>query len=127
MAPDVLNLVMSFKVHERQTQHNVWWYLSSTCTGLACLLAVYECKKTYEKLQKHHLYVSVNWVRIRSGNGLAPVRRQAITLTNAGLSSIGPPRANFSEIRNSIIFIDENVFESIVCQNGGHFVQERIS
>ena len=32
-------------------------------------------------------------------NGLAPVRRQAITWTNAGLLSIRPLGTNFSEIR----------------------------
>ena len=25
--------------------------------------------------------------------------------------------------RNSIIFVQENAFENVVCQNGGHFVQ----
>ena len=35
-------------------------------------------------------YVSANWVCIASGNGLTPVRRQAITWTNAGLLSIEP-------------------------------------
>ena len=34
------------------------------------------------------MYASVNWVNIGSGNGLVPVRRQAITLTNACLSSM---------------------------------------
>ena len=40
----------------------------------------------------------MNWVNIDSGNGLAPVRRQAITWTNADLLSIGPLGTNFSEI-----------------------------
>ena len=40
----------------------------------------------------------MNWVSISSDNGLAPIRRQAIILTNAGLLSIGPWRTNFSEI-----------------------------
>ena len=40
----------------------------------------------------------MNWVNTGSGNGLLPVRRQAITWTNAGLLSIGPLGMNFSEI-----------------------------
>ena len=39
---------------------------------------------------------------ICSGNGLSPVRRKAITLTYAGLLSIGPLETNFSEIRIEI-------------------------
>ena len=38
-----------------------------------------------EAMLTHHPLVSVNWVSIGSGNGLWPVRRQAITLTNADL------------------------------------------
>ena len=43
-------------------------------------------------------YESVNWVIIGSGNGLSPVRRQAVTWTNAGLLSIALLGTNFSEI-----------------------------
>ena len=55
----------------------------------------------------------MHWAITGSGNGLSPVRRQAITWTNTGLLSIGPMRTNFSEIwnLNSIIFIQENAFE----------------
>ena len=41
----------------------------------------------------------IHIVSIDSGNGLSPVQCQAITRTNAGLSSIEPLRTNFSEIR----------------------------
>ena len=44
------------------------------------------------------MYASVNWVSIGSDNGLAPVRRQAITWTNADLLSIGPLGTYLSEI-----------------------------
>ena len=39
---------------------------------------------------KCRIYALVNWVSIGPDNGLAPVRRQAITWTNAHLLSIGP-------------------------------------
>ena len=39
-----------------------------------------------------------NWVSISSVNGLSPVRRQAITWTNAGFLSIAFMGANFNEI-----------------------------
>ena len=44
-----------------------------------------------------HLYASVNWVSIESGNGWAQMRREAITWTNANYLSIGPLGTNFSE------------------------------
>ena len=70
------------------------------------------------------MYASVNGVSIGSDNGLSPVRRQAITWTNAGLLSIGlQEQITVNLNRNSIISIQENVFESVVGQNGGHFVQ----
>ena len=53
------------------------------------------------------LYVSVNWVRIGSGNGLSPVWHQAITWTNAGLLSIGRLGTNFSEIQIKIQIVDQ--------------------
>ena len=60
----------------------------------------------------------MNWVGIGSGNGLSPVRWQAITSTNADLLSIGPLGTNFSEIQIEIkkIFIHENAFENVVCE-----------
>ena len=68
------------------------------------------------------------WVDIGSDNGLSPVRRQAITWTNAGLLSIGPLGTNFSEnLINIHTFIQENAIENVVCQIGGHFVQGEIS
>ena len=45
-----------------------------------------------------HIYVSMNWVSIGSGNALSPVGCQAITWTNADLLSIVPLGMNFSEI-----------------------------
>ena len=41
---------------------------------------------------------AVNDANIVSGNGLSPIRRQAITWTNAGLLSIGLLGTSFSEI-----------------------------
>ena len=43
--------------------------------------------------------MSVNGVSIFSGNGLSPVRRQAIIWTSADVLSIEPLETNFSEIR----------------------------
>ena len=49
-----------------------------------------------------HIYASVNWISIASGNGLSPIQRQAITWTNAHFLSIGPFGTNFREIRIKI-------------------------
>ena len=43
-------------------------------------------------------YASENWIIIDSGNGLTPLRRQAIAWTNAELLSIKPSWTNFGQI-----------------------------
>ena len=55
---------------------------------------------------------------IGSDNGLLPDQRQAIIWTNTGLLLIGPLGTNHSEIliENYNIFIQENTFESVVCE-----------
>ena len=52
----------------------------------------------------------MNRVSIASGSGLWPVRRQAITWTNADLLSIGSLGTNLSEIgiKNTKRFIHKN-------------------
>ena len=64
------------------------------------------------------------WVNIGSGNGLSPVRRQAITRTNVDLLSIGPSGNKFqwNLIQNARLFIQENALKHRV-RNGGNFVQ----
>ena len=59
-----------------------------------------ETKEFLTHLPLVHIYASVNWVSIGSGNGLSAVRRQAITWTSADFLSIRPFGTNFSE--NSI-------------------------
>ena len=49
-------------------------------------------------IMSHLIYASVNWVSIGSGNGLLPVRHQAITWTSTELLSTGHLGTNFSEI-----------------------------
>ena len=53
---------------------------------------------------------------VDSGNGLSPVRRQAIIWTNAGILLIEPLGINFSEIllKKSNSFIQKNAFENVV-------------
>ena len=69
------------------------------------------------------------WIRgsIGSGNGLSPVRRQAVTWTNAGSLQIGLLGTKFQWKLNwnFIIFIQENALEIVICQSGSHFVQGR--
>ena len=43
------------------------------------------------------IYASLKWVNVGSGNGLSPVRRQAITWTNDYLLSIRPIGKKFSD------------------------------
>ena len=51
-----------------------------------------------------------------SDNDLSAGRRQANILTNAGALLIGPLVTNFSVNQNWNIFIQENIFENIVCE-----------
>ena len=73
----------------------------------------------------------MNWISVGSGNALSPVRRQAITCTNANLWSIGPLGTNVSEIRieiqNFSFLKTENAFGNVVCQIGGHVLQGEMS
>ena len=92
------------------------------------------CRQSLQSTQSIYLFESLisnwrltHWGRVThicvskltiigSDNGLSPDRRQAIIWTNAGLLLIGPSGTNFSEILIEIIFIQENAFESVVCE-----------
>ena len=73
------------------------------------------------------IYAFVNWISIGSGNGLSPIRHQAITWTHAHLLSIEPLGTNFSEIRmkNTKLFVPENAFENVVCEMASILTRER--
>ena len=75
-------------------------------------------------LMLKYRHIPVNWVIISPGNGLSPVRRQAITWTQCCFIVNWTPKNNFqwNSKWNSIIFIQENTFEIVVCQNGGLLV-----
>ena len=55
---------------------------------------------------------------IGSDKGLPPDRRQAIVWTNAGILLIRNATNKFqwNPMRNSFIFIQENVFENVICK-----------
>ena len=72
-------------------------------------------------VQKQLTPSSAAWVIIGPGNGLSPVRHQAITWTNVGLLSVGLLGTYFSEIWIGIVFSIELKF----CQNDAQFVQGR--
>ena len=59
----------------------------------------------------------MDWVIGGSGNGLAPVRRQVITWTNADLLYIGSLGTNFSEIGMEIpkCYL-KTAFKNVVCE-----------
>ena len=66
----------------------------------------------------YRIYACVNWVSIGPGNGLSPVRLQAITWTNADLLSIVPFVTNCGEIWIEIqnISFTKDVFEKVVAE-----------
>ena len=70
----------------------------------------------------------VNWVSIGSDNGLSPIRRQAITWTNADLLSNGPSGTNVNEIWIEILtfsFHSRKCIWTYVVWGGGSFQQPR--
>ena len=72
-----------------------------------------------------HIYASVNWVSTGLGNGLSPVRCQAITWTNADLLSIEPLGTNFSESRIEMQKKNhENSFENVVYKMAAILLRE---
>ena len=74
------------------------------------------------------MYVSVNWAINGSGNGLSPVRRQTITWSNAVYCQLDPWELVSVKFELEFYpFIQENAFENVVCQKGGHFVQGEMS
>ena len=79
------------------------------------------------KLPRCRIYVSVNWVIIGSGNGLAPVRPRYITRSNAHLMSIGSLGTNFSEIWIEIqnFHNNKNAFENVVWEMAVIFSRRR--
>ena len=69
---------------------------------------------------------------MRQGTGAALVRVMAYRLF--GTKPLPEPMWAYCQLDlweqisvNCIIFIQENAFENIVCQNGGHFVQGEMS
>ena len=140
-----MQLTSSVLAVTRNTQLMAWYELcSSNCHSLELLCGYINCLFIPDNLLNTHLLIlrgnihfawltqpppSAAYMRWWSRNGLSPVRRQAITWTNADLLSIGPLGTNFSEIRiqNTKLFMNENVFENVVCQNGGQFLQGDMS
>ena len=108
---------ISYQVWEKHNKHTYDTQMAHNTSTLGSVLAPGTSNGDST------VYALVNWVSTGSGNGLSPVRRQAITWTNGGLLSVGLLGTNFSEIRirNFIIFIHENACEVAVCHNCGHF------
>ena len=74
------------------------------------------------------MYTSVNWVSIGSSNGLSSDGHQAITWTNNDSLSIGPLGTNLSGIQIEIQnFLFKKMHLKRCLQNGGHFVQGKMS
>ena len=65
----------------------------------------------------------MNSASIDLSNDLSPVRRQAITWTNADILSIGTLGTNFSEIQSKYETFYSRMPLKISSAHGGHFVQ----
>ena len=76
-----------------------WWFETPSRLLWHHCHVTHMCNISQSSFSPCHMYASLNWVIISSGNGLSPVRRQAIAWANGDLLSIGPLGTNFSEIR----------------------------
>ena len=94
-------------VKDTYNLHNIWIYIASVfLISTESALVTWRIDQLFHKIGKHLLthwgrvtHISVdNLTIIVSDNGLSPIRRQAITLTNDGTLLIGPLGTNFSEI-----------------------------
>ena len=100
------------------TLRAAYWYVHNNQWSNTQIVSLdkHVCHAVYwfnSSLPAPHICVGAR-VSIDSINGLLPVWRQAITWTIAGLSSTGfLGGLNW----NSIIFIQENAFENVVCQS----------
>ena len=131
--PPVIFLICLCELKHRAGQN-------SHCRGiwLWCVLKRVPCTPTANNLTDwtNRTYTKSDWntilihwdrvthirvnrlTNIGSDNGLSPDRRQAVIWTNAGILLIHTLGTNFSEIlmRNSYISMQENAFESVVCE-----------
>ena len=62
------------------------------------------------------IYASANWLGIGSVNSLSPIRRQAITWTNAVVNRTLRNKCQWNLNRNT--FFHKNAFENVVCEMG---------
>ena len=113
----------------------IFWRQTNIVNTLPTWVMWLDCciyRKTFGTSQSSNttqcrIYASVNWINIGSGNGLSPIRCQAITWTNAALMSIWPLGTNFSEIwiKTQNVSFSKCTWKCRL-QNGGHVVQEEI-
>ena len=75
----------------------------------------------------YRIYAPVNRGDISSVNGSSPIRRLAINWTNAGLLSVRLLEIFFVKFESEFYIHQNNTFEIVVCQNGGHFVKGEMS
>ena len=103
-----------------------WQGISRDCIDLVCMKypimgSTAFSQKFINPLRPSDTYICVgDLTTIGSDNGLSPGRRQAIIWTNAWILLIGPSgfgnKLQWNLNRNPNIFIQENSFESVVCE-----------
>ena len=119
-----MHVKMSVKMHQATSHYLIQCWPSSMLpygvTRPQCVMP-----SAYLTVTTGQLVYLTHWGRVThicvskltiigSDNGLLPGRHQAIIWTKAGIWSIEPLGTNFN--RNSNIFIQENAFESVVCE-----------
>ena len=118
---------------DRQTnQYHYWWVCLSQQSPwykpcIWCMSGVPQFNSSPPSATYMRRWTGPSLVQV---NGLSPIRRQAITWFNqCWLIDNWTPGNKFqwNMNGNSIIFIQENALENVVCQNGGHFVHGEMS
>ena len=93
------HLPTQYTTHTIKRKHKLYHIQTETKSCTFKYIAYY---LTHCGLVTNDIYPQI-LVNIGSGNGMAPIRRQAITLSNADLLKIWPSRTNFSEIRKRVM------------------------
>ena len=83
------------------------WGWGCVCARMYAVYGLFDLTR-WGRLTHMSQYTNHHWFRY---HGLSPGRRQAIIWTNAGILLVGPLGTN-----SSIIFVQENGFESVVCK-----------
>ena len=110
--------------HQWKSNQNTKPFIQENAFEIGCEMTAILSRRSWVKIRSRtlthwslvtHICVS-DLISIGSDSGLSPGRRQAIIRTNAVILLLRPLGTMWIFSRNSNIFIQENAFESVICE-----------